>query len=147
MLTSHPRFNANKTAGFSLLEVLVVLAIMGLMLSVVSVRLVRTAESVQFTKTADAIISDVVILRAKAVLNDEARILVTDESRVQQLPKAQKKMARLFNLPEGWRAEGDDIFISRTGVCIGGAVTFEDETGRKINYDLQPPMCDRKDPQ
>jgi len=37
-----PKSNSHKQAGFSLLELLVVLAIMGLMLSVISVRLVQT---------------------------------------------------------------------------------------------------------
>ena len=44
------KIEASSEAGFSLLEILVVLALMGIMLSVVSVRLVGTAESVYFKK-------------------------------------------------------------------------------------------------
>jgi len=142
MLTSSHKLSDDKTAGFSLMEVLVVLAIMGLMLSVVSVRLVRTAETAYFNKTADAAMSDIVLLRASAILDEKPLLLVVDNSRLKPLTGSQKTIAHLLELPNGWRAEGDDIFISHTGTCFGGQIVIADNTGRQAHYKLTPPVCE-----
>jgi len=139
------KIEASSEAGFSLLEILVVLALMGIMLSVVSVRLVGTAESVYFKKTADDIMANILPLRANAILNDEPRILTLTANSVQRLPLSQRKIARPINLPEGWRVEGDDIFISKTGVCFGGDITLSDNTGRRASYKFVPPACEFSD--
>ena len=141
MPTFPPRGVLDREAGFSLMEILVVLAIMGLMLSVVSVRLVRTIESAYFSKTADAAMADLLLLRADAVLTGQSRILITDTSRLQELNDFQKKTTRRFNLPEGWSANGEQIFISRTGACFGGNIAIADNEGRRAVYTLTPPRC------
>ena len=142
MLTLSHKLSDDKTAGFSLMEVLIVLAIMGLMLSVVNVRLVRTAETTYFNKTADAALSDIVLLRASAVLDEKPLLLVMDDSRLKLLTGSQKTIAHRLELPNGWRVEGDDIFISNTGTCFGGQIVIADNTGRQAHYKLTPPVCE-----
>ena len=136
-----PKSNSHKQAGFSLLELLVVLAIMGLMLSVISVRLIHTIESAYFNRTADAAIADVLILRAEAVLENERRLLITDTSRIEQLNDVEKKAIRRLELPKDWRSEGDPIHISHTGTCLGGEITVLNDEGRRVIYKLSPPKC------
>ena len=142
MLTSPHRETHDKTAGFSLLEILVVLAIMSLMLSVVSVRFVSTIESNYFAKTADAAMANILLLRADAVLTSENRIMTTDTSRLQQLNDLEKKTMRRLNLPEGWSSSGKEVFISNTGTCFGGVITITDNEGRRAIYTLTAPKCE-----
>lgn len=129
----------DKTAGFSLLEVLVVLAIMGLILSVVSIRLTRTVESAYFSRTADAAIASLLVLRADAVLKKENRTLITDTSRKKD--DLEKENIRRLDLPEGWKVSGEAINISRTGTCFGGDIILSDNKGRQAVYKLIPPKC------
>jgi len=119
------------------MEILVVLAIMGVILSVVSVRLVGTIDSAYFNRTADAVMADILLLRAEALLQGESRILITDNSRVETLSQTQKKRLRRFNLPQGWGVEGEPITISHTGSCF-----IANDEGRRAIYSLSPPKCE-----
>jgi len=124
------------------MEILVVLAIMGVILSVVSVRLVGTIDSAYFNRTADAVMADILLLRAEALLQGESRILITDNSRVETLSQTQKKRLRRFNLPQGWGVEGEPITISHTGTCFGGQIVIANDEGRRAIYSLSPPKCE-----
>lgn len=131
-------------AGFSLLEVVVVLAIMGLILSIVGQRAVQNIESAYFVNTSESVLADVVYWKIDANVNQQTRIIEMSETGPQDWTEQEQRNIRTLDLPKGWISEGDPIRISSTGMCFGGRVTLEDENGRRIAYELTPPHCDRR---
>ena len=127
--------------GFSLLEMLVVLAIMGIVLSVVSVRMVSSIESTRFVKTAEMAVRDIKLLRLEAMLDKKSIKIFGSSDRESEKSSANIEIHRL-NLPNDWTVAGDDILISTTGFCSGGYITIKDQSGRKIQFNLTPPKCD-----
>ena len=127
--------------GFSLLEILVVLAIMGLLLSVVSVRMFSMIESTQFIRQSEASLADLKRHRADALLGKHGIAVVSNPSDAQTITALPAQYIRVFKHPEGGVIEGAPVFITRGGVCRGGPITFSDGTNRKISYMLQPPNC------
>jgi len=59
---------ALKDSGFSLLELLIVLAIMSVMLSIAGTRVISSIESARFARTVDAAIANIRLIRADAML-------------------------------------------------------------------------------
>ena len=129
-------------AGFSLLEVIVVMAIMAIMMSLVGTRIVNTIESNRFIRTAEAAIADVLIVRADAMLNGEARRMITLSADPDLLEENGAANIRRFDVPANWRVEGDIIEISPSGVCNGGFISMSAPDGRKIVFSLSPPKCE-----
>jgi len=131
-------------AGFSLLEVVVVLAIMGLILSIVGQRAVQNIESAYFVNTSESVLADVTFWKIDANVNQQPRIIEMTVSAPQNWTEQEKLNIRTLDLPEGWISEGEPIRISSTGMCFGGQVTLEDQNGRRIAYELTPPHCERR---
>ena len=133
-----PKHEDTLAYGFSLLEMLIVLAIMGLILSLISVRMVSSIESSRFSQTASAAMEDIKLVRVRAMLDKTAvRIVPTDTvldaKTVETFP---------LNLPEGWVVKGDIIAISKTGYCSGGNLTLTNPGNRKIAFSLSAPKCE-----
>jgi len=141
MPISHHKCVLARQEGFSLLEMLVVLAITGVVLSIVSIRLVSSIESTRFVKTAEMAVADIKLIRLQAIFNKKSvKIIGANVS------EAEKTSANItihhLNLPNDWTVAGDDILISTTGFCSGGYITIKDQTGRRIKFNLMPPTCD-----
>jgi len=137
----HNRSKApNSTSGFSLLELLVVLAIMSIVLSLAGARMFSSLESTRFFRTADAAVADVIRLRAEAMLGNESLTLITDSTPAESAADAPRKHRRL-NVPAGWRVSGAPVTISAAGVCGGGQLRLQSPQGRQIDYRLSPPKC------
>lgn len=143
MLTFHRKKNIsiNSELGFSLLEIIVVLAIMGLMLSLVGARMINTIESNSFIRTADAAIADILLVRSDAMLNGESRAFVTHSVLNTELDSRNLQSLRRFDVPEDWIVEGQTIDISPSGVCSGGYISIRNSQGRLVVYRLNPPKC------
>ncbi|PHR62624.1 MAG: hypothetical protein COA47_02615 [Robiginitomaculum sp.] len=131
----------DRRSGLSLLEMLVVLAIMGMMVSLIGARLVTSVESTRFSRTADAAIAGIKIMRVEAMLGGIAyqiREIEPNSSSGQRF----NVQIRRFDLPDGWQHLGDVIEISETGFCSGGRVTLKGPSGRLATYQLDPPRCE-----
>lgn len=137
--TSH---TPSREAGFSLLEIIVVLAIMGIMLSVVGARMVGAVESNRFIRTAEASIADVLLIRSDAMLSGAARSLVTESVTEDEVDARELQSLRRFDVPEGWIVEGDVIDISASGVCSGGYISMKNPEGRLAVFRLIAPKCE-----
>ena len=129
-------------AGFSLLEIIVVLAIMALMLSLVGARMVNTIDSNSFIRTSEAAVADVLIVRSDAMLSGEPRSFVTHSVNEDEMQARGLQSLRRFDVPEGWTVEGDVIDISPSGVCTGGYISIKNAQGRKVVFRLSPPKCE-----
>lgn len=138
-LARNPRNKAE--AGFSLLEILVVLSIMAVALSVVGSAMMRSVEATRFDRSADAAIASLLNIRADAMLAGEPRAVLPDTISVSAREDFPQSTQRRLFLPEGWRVEGDVITISPSGICNGGALRLYSATGQFRDYILTPPKC------
>jgi len=130
----HNHRQAHTDSGFSLLEMLVVLAIMSLVLTIVGGGVVKTIEANRFSRTSESLIKKIKHLRLKAILDNHSRQFIWD----------QPDSLVLLNLPQDWRVKGDNISISKTGYCSGGSIVITDKTGRFKKIELTKPKCDLK---
>lgn len=128
-------------AGFSLLEILVVLAIMSVMMILVGSRMTSALDSARFISTAENAISDIQVLRMRAMLTQHEQILITQDSGAPSYKSWKDIRVLPFDVPEDWLVEGDTIKISEHGICTGGKVVFTSSEGRKISFNLTPPSC------
>lgn len=127
--------------GFSLLEILVVLAIMGLLLSVVSVRMFAMIDSTRFIRETELALSALKAHRAEALLRKHPVLIVTDTPDTDAVKNINSDYIRTFTIEETWSVEGPPVKITSGGVCTGGPLTFKDNNGREISYSLALPNC------
>ena len=121
--------------GFSLLEMLIVLTIMALMLALIGARSLTAIESTRFSTTSKAGIGSINLLRMEAMLRNRPITIVNTSQRIDYWHY------RHLALPEGWQVSGDQIHISKTGICQGGSITLQGPTNRRATYKLKPPSC------
>ncbi len=117
------------------------LAIMGLMLSLVGARMVNAIESNSFNRTSNAAIADVLLVRSDAMLSAQPRRFVTNSVSQTEMEALGLQTLRRFDVPEDWTVEGDVIEISPSGVCSGGYISMINPQGRKAVFKLLPPKC------
>ena len=132
----------NSEFGFSLLEILVVLAIMAIMLSLISVNFARTIEAVSFSRNSDAAVANIKIIRAEALLDQQSRYIITDDTQTIELKDLDAHQVHRFDVPEAWEIRGNTIKILSSGICLGGQVVFLTPEGRRREYVLAGPKCE-----
>ncbi len=121
--------------GFSLIELLVAMAIMGVALAVISPSIFRNLDAVRFSTAHDALLREIRALRVRALL----------EKRVYAFPpEGEDPFFQLENTPpEGWTAsvDGDPIYFLETGICLGGTITVTNGKGRFRRTVFAAPDC------
>jgi len=144
-----PLIPSAQDRGFSLLEVLIVLAIMAVMISLIGVRIVNSVDGTRFARHSEATLAQVKQFRAQAMLTKRKLIIITQDSSddsgantATDLQNWPQNSRRQFNAPEGWTISGADIKISEGGICYGGIVNLADGNGRHAQFSLTPPRCD-----
>ena len=128
----------NKPArGFTLLELLVVLALMALATSLVAPRLWGTLTSVAARNTRDGIAAQLDFLGYRAfALGVPVTLSADTAGRV--LPDGEPVLA----LPAGWRlATERPIEFSLSGFCEGGSARLISPERHIWRVDFQPPAC------
>ena len=141
MKTFLPRASNSSERGFSLLELIVVLAIMSLLLSLVSVNLLRSVERAQFIRSKGIALSGIQSLRAQSSLNRAPAIIVTADTLPSDLSPFPAEQRRYFNIPSDITVHGDPIIIGESGFCQGGLLRFVSEKGWESTVTLAPPNC------
>jgi len=136
-----PKPEALKDSGFSLLEILIVLAIMGVMLSIAGTRMMSSIESARFARTVDAAIANIRLIRADAMLKAETRIILTSNISKSEQPRNQW---RSLSVPEGWTVIGSPLHIAANGICLGGEVRIISSDGRFADYEILAPKCETR---
>ncbi len=142
------RRNKPRAAGFTLLELLVVLTIIGLMAAAVTPSLSTTYGRLDFTLARESFEQRVNNLSYEAFAANADLIVkpTTERGRDAFLaagPTAADVMARdtMLQVPTGWELHIDQpIIVRASGYCTGGALSVR--VGSFIaNYVLQPPFC------
>ncbi len=156
--------------GFTLLEILVVLVILGLVVTISAPPLGRSLESTAFHARANDIESQINDLRIAALISRKnIRLIAISENpeNEQETFEQRGQNAQAFSgdplnfspqnrtyqyipvtpdnrqltLPNGWSVNGQDIIFLSTGVCLGGTLEVRAPSGQKRDYNFKAPDC------
>lgn len=124
-------------AGFTLLELLVVMAVVGLLAAVVAPNLQRLVGSFDHATRRDGLIADVAALSYRAYAIGQSFELANG-AYAELLSDGNPVLA----VPQGWRVEvGAPIRFGFNGRCSGGQVTLVAPDGAREVLSLAAPDC------
>ena len=135
------KYSSEDQLGFSLLEILVVLAIMSIMMVLVGTRMTSAIEATRFFRTVENAVADVQTIRVQSMLTQYEHILVTEDQSQPSYKEWQDVRLISYDVPSDWKVEGDIIKISKRGFCSGGTISFTNPEGRKASYVVLEPSC------
>jgi len=120
--------------GFTLLEILVVMVLVGLLAATVTPSLFKTVERRQVAADRQQLIASIERLGYRSYLDGQARqLLSTNKGNVADYP---------IEMPVDWRLELDaPIDYAENGICGGGRITLIEPDGSSERYLLTPPTC------
>jgi prepilin-type N-terminal cleavage/methylation domain-containing protein len=122
------RHSARGERGFTLVEILLVLVLLGLLLALAAPALGKLYARIGFNSTLQELIGGIGALPLLAYALGE-------EGTLEELA------ARHLELPEGWSlVGGKDIYLRANGVCSGGTVRLVWPEGARV-LELEAPFC------
>ncbi|MBV1905331.1 MAG: prepilin-type N-terminal cleavage/methylation domain-containing protein [Pseudomonadales bacterium] len=132
--------------GFSLLELMVVLVLLGGITSLALPNLTQLYESISLKLERDAIIDQLQSLGAKALSTQEALIIplssFTSADRGQYRAASGNYRLHAIDLPDGWLLEFDrDLIVRANGVCLGADVVMFYQGKEYMRMQLTAPYC------
>ncbi len=126
----------SRQRGVSLIEILVVLAIIGALVAVTAPSLDRYLDALTFNGKTQAIARDIARMRITALI--ERRMLFFPQTDDRGAP-AYEGLSE--SLPDGWTIEGQPIVFYESGACTGGELTVIDSEGREARLSFDAPHC------
>ena len=122
--------------GFTLVEILVVLAVIGLVAGVALPGLYRMARSIEVSGQRETLLTEINGLGYRAYVTGESFELGASRN------DRQGASVYPFVLPHGWQLEiPQPIRYSFNGTCSGGRVTVVSPDQRREELKLEPPLC------
>jgi len=134
----HRIATAPGNAGFSLMEVMVTLAIISIVVSLATASLSNSLQSARFASLSKAAAAEIRNYRAKALLLGQSGAVVTDTS---EPPSPAIQNIWRLSLPKGWKTQGEAINMTPSGMCLGGEILMISPHGRQALYRYEPPQC------
>ncbi len=126
-----------RSFGFTLLEILVVLAIVGLLAGVAVPRLQRIADSVDIRNQETDIKLTIEGLGYKAYVSGKPIVLANEI-----LAKDAGNPDIPLKVPLGWQLQiQQPIRFAINGVCGGGSLSLIDPRKIRETFQLRPPKC------
>lgn len=130
--------------GFSLLELLVVVALLGLLATLTLPNLQRIYASAQRSTERDLILKQLGALPRLALLQRRDYVVhstgATADSSSEDPPSHAEPYP--LDVPEGWRLVFDKPLVVRaSGVCLGAELTLSHPDAAAVRAHLQPPYC------
>jgi prepilin-type N-terminal cleavage/methylation domain-containing protein len=132
------RYPARGTAGFTLIEILVVLLLAGMLAGLVLPRLQAIASSVEIANQRKDLHVALEALPYRAYASGQP-IVLGAKARDGALAPGDVP----FPIPEGWSlAVPDPVNYSATGVCSGGRVIVTGPDGLREAFRMRAPKCE-----
>ena len=130
------RIRRSGQRGVTLLEILVVLAIMGVLIAVTAPSAGRYLDALTFNTKVREIARDVSQMRITALV----------ERRALFFPQADAQGRATYvglseSLPEGWEISGGPIIFYESGACAGGELTIRTDKEREARLFFTAPHC------
>ena len=130
--------------GFTLLELLVVLAVLGLATAMAMPNLQRLYAAATRASEQDHVLDQIAGLGREAMLRGRAYVVFGNAP-----PPDPAEAARyadyetyLVDVPEGWRLVLDrPLVVLANGVCLGAALTLSHADAAAVRVELAPPYC------
>jgi len=128
---------AGNKRGFTLLELLVVLFIVGIIVSVVAVSFGRLRDKTLFTEEARRIYLTTRHAREAAILDKrEIAFRLNEETSTYWLDYSGSKPAEKHAVPNKFIITGPDIFFFPKGNSSGGLIEIQNEKGQKYAIEV-----------
>jgi general secretion pathway protein G len=126
-----------QTSGFTLVEILVVLVIVGLLSGIALPRLTALYASVENASHRSAIQDQIEGLGYRAYISGQPIVLDSSGGASEGGTKAYP-----LQLPPGWRIDvSKSLRYSARGICGGGTLIVNDPDGGREAFRLAPPLC------
>ena len=131
----------HRAAGFSLMELLVVLAIVALVGAVTVPNLARLVAGATLSTERQRILNQFASLGVEAMQRNRSFAVLGTNAEDSTAHPEEFEPYR-FPLPDGWEVRLEEpILVRANGVCGGGRVTLLHADAPPVEFELTPPLC------
>ena len=133
----------HRQRGFSLLELIVVVALLGLLATLALPNLQRIYASAQRSTERDLILKQLGALPRLALLQRRDYVVHSTDATAESSSEGPSHAEPYpLDMPEGWRLVFDRPLVVRaSGVCLGAELTLSHPDAAAVRVHLQSPYC------
>lgn len=137
---SNPRSTCQ--GGFTLLELMVVLALLGVVTALAMPNLNRLLTSAQATSERDFVLNQISALGRAARLAERDLVVVGSPAADGSVDVPEGTEPHQLDVPPDWQvAFSPPLRIRANGVCLGAELTLEFQNQQVLRGRLEPPFC------